>query len=302
MYLMKKSYLWFVIFIMAVATISAQQAPIIFDQPEGDDSADSGYYMFSGTASYMADDFTLDSQTTIGHISVKGHTSGNPLGYISKIKFYIYADNDGEPAGNPSIPGSSVWEVSVNTYDNALNLDIGENMGMQQYPYSFVLDIEETGSSLSLETGTYWLLVAPQIPGDYHEGSPVYWFWTTTSDPKGEKAKTINPSGDFGFGTDWYTLQSINGLAFTIYGLGELGVEKHKHSQLVHYVQDNRLYLESSSEIEEMKIYNLLGQEAISRFINKRSATINLDGLSKGLYMMKVKTHDDMNSYKFIKP
>lgn len=66
---------------------------------------------------------------------------------------------------------------------------------------------------------------------------------------------------------------------------------------------DNSLYLQATEALQEVQIYNLLGQELIS-MKNSNSSTfmsIDLEGVSAGVYMMKVTISGTTKAFKVVK-
>jgi hypothetical protein len=64
--------------------------------------------------------------------------------------------------------------------------------------------------------------------------------------------------------------------------------------------KDN-LNVSAVKPINKIEIYNLLGQQVVSRELNTNKAQINVSSLSKGLYVVKAFIDDAVGSYKFIK-
>jgi len=64
--------------------------------------------------------------------------------------------------------------------------------------------------------------------------------------------------------------------------------------------QDN-LKLSSAKPIENIQLYNILGQQVLNKDVNESKPNINVSNLSKGVYIMKVKIEDTVGSFKFIK-
>jgi len=64
--------------------------------------------------------------------------------------------------------------------------------------------------------------------------------------------------------------------------------------------KDN-LRLSSAKPIENVQLYNILGQQVLNKDVNESKPNINVSNLSKGVYIMKVKIEDTVGSFKFIK-
>lgn len=63
----------------------------------------------------------------------------------------------------------------------------------------------------------------------------------------------------------------------------------------------NVLNLSDSKAISEVKIFNLLGQEVISKIVNSNEVTIDMSSLSSGNYIAKVTSGDDIKVLKIVK-
>jgi len=63
----------------------------------------------------------------------------------------------------------------------------------------------------------------------------------------------------------------------------------------------NNLYLQSSQEVEEVKVFNMLGQEVINVLPNALTPTINVEPLQTGTYIMSVTINGETESFRFIK-
>jgi hypothetical protein len=64
---------------------------------------------------------------------------------------------------------------------------------------------------------------------------------------------------------------------------------------------DNTLNLTSIDTIEEVGIYNLLGQQVIGQRINANSSQLDISSLATGAYLMKVTVNGQVGTYKLIK-
>ena len=61
------------------------------------------------------------------------------------------------------------------------------------------------------------------------------------------------------------------------------------------------IQLSAVNPIQEIKIYNLLGQEIIQNTYNLHSAKVDVSNLNEGVYVLKVIINDSIGTYKFIK-
>lgn len=62
-----------------------------------------------------------------------------------------------------------------------------------------------------------------------------------------------------------------------------------------------QLHLENSSAINNIALYNTLGQEVLSTTLNDTKATLNVSALSDGVYFAKVQAGNEQKTIRFIK-
>ena len=63
----------------------------------------------------------------------------------------------------------------------------------------------------------------------------------------------------------------------------------------------NTLNLSYNQEISNVEVFNLLGQRVSSNVINANAAQIDMSNLSKGAYMVKVTSNNQLKTIKVIK-
>lgn len=64
---------------------------------------------------------------------------------------------------------------------------------------------------------------------------------------------------------------------------------------------NNVLNIDAKSSIENVSIYNLLGQEVMSETVNKQSTSLNIANLQSGVYVVKTAIDGNIASSKFVK-
>lgn len=82
-----------------------------------------------------------------------------------------------------------------------------------------------------------------------------------------------------------------------------LGTDEFEVSNVELYPNpaSNVLNIESKSTIERVSVYNLLGQEVISRTPNTESVTLDVASLQVGVYVVKTSIDGNISSTRFIK-
>ncbi|MGY6631549.1 MAG: S8 family serine peptidase [Wenzhouxiangella sp.] len=145
---------------------------------------------------YSAEVFELDEPATLGRLFFEGFVSGGlPLaGNTSGVRFAIYADAAGVPAGNPEDgENSALWSAELPNPVPGLDLANSD----------ISLDLIAAGLELpQLEAGRYWVTVAPEFPTPDPRWN---WFNATNGDIAGD-AQIISPGGVFGGIANWSSL------------------------------------------------------------------------------------------------
>lgn len=156
------------------------------------------------TGAYSAEAFTLNSETAIGGLFFEGFSTGGQAlaNLASDVRFYIYADDNGVPAGHPE-DGDDNELLSV-------ILPLGTT-GLQIDGSDIDLDLRRAGLDLPvLPAGTYWVSAAPTVAS-----AGVRWNWfNATTGPQADIAKIITPGAAFGGSFPAWTDLTAVGAAF----------------------------------------------------------------------------------------
>jgi|GEM_PF-1770541 hypothetical protein len=80
-----------------------------------------------------------------------------------------------------------------------------------------------------------------------------------------------------------------------------LGTISIKETPLSHYTQNNTLILESSVEMEEIGIFNILGKQIHFEKIKDLKKSIEISSLKSGVYIARLKINNTWQSFKFVK-
>ncbi|MCX7555928.1 hypothetical protein OS187_03690 [Xanthomonadaceae bacterium JHOS43] len=194
----------------AAAANAAKGGYLIWDQEVGGTNGIvSDLFTTLGNGVYTADDFVVGADQYLAEILTPGFWNNGDVSNATLIHWYIYPDDGGKPAGNPS-DGQNlhVWSMSLAPSDAAVTID--DN--------NITLDIVAAqGDTIALAAGRYWLVVAPQITTPLADR----WNWYQ-GNPQGEIAKLVDPGNLFGLNqTQWGDLSALvgwNGVAFTLTG------------------------------------------------------------------------------------
>ncbi len=188
---------------------------VLWDQPaSGTSGGVSDYSTTQNGGAYSANDFTLTSAAQVTSIFADGFDNSNTLVNQPSIRWVIYPNNAGVPAGHPQDGGGTeIWSFSA--APTAVGVDITNN--------KITLNLPAAGApALNLAPGTYWLVVYPTYNNNITAGSSPRWNWFMAA-PVGTPAKLIDPSNLFGAGittwTSWSSLSAtIQDLAFRLEG------------------------------------------------------------------------------------
>ena len=80
-----------------------------------------------------------------------------------------------------------------------------------------------------------------------------------------------------------------------------LGIEDNLFNNFNHYITNNNLVMSASSSLENIELYNLLGQEVFSKSLSNTNETINISSLDTGIYIAKVSIQEKSKSFKIVK-
>ena len=150
---------------------------------------------------YQADDFLVGiSGWNIKEIFIPGglFNGGTSLALATQLKFQIYADNAGIPAGDP-VNGGAVWSISLLPGDTQVTLLTGA--GGQ--PSNVRLQLT---NPVTLSAGRYWLVFYPVL--SYSTGGQYGRLVSETAN--GFDAVVTNPGGRFLFPQTWTSIQDVS--------------------------------------------------------------------------------------------
>lgn len=80
-----------------------------------------------------------------------------------------------------------------------------------------------------------------------------------------------------------------------------LNVRNPENIQFLYYVQNDNLNLQSSGNMEQIEIYNILGSLICSHDLKKSPPSIAISSLNTGLYIARLKINEKWHSFKFVK-
>lgn len=228
---------------------------IIWDNPVDDlgGIASSNFTPISSPV-YAAGNFNLFTDASVSLIYTPGFNSGGgaltPAGN-PELNFFIYEDDGGIPAGNPSDSiDNHEWSYSTTIDGDGVTITEGSTI---------TLDIlEATGESVSFEAGSYWLVVAPDA-NTANLGGVERWNWSQ-GNPIGAESQLIDPSDLFGGAfTDWIGIGTVIGdwthVAFRLEGSIDFPLSVNPRSGTVEGGPENAQTIAVTYSPEEAGIF-----------------------------------------------
>ena len=61
-----------------------------------------------------------------------------------------------------------------------------------------------------------------------------------------------------------------------------LSIEDNLFNKLSHYVANNQLVIDTGTSLENIQLYNLLGQQVLTKKLSNTNETINIESLDRG--------------------
>jgi hypothetical protein len=80
-----------------------------------------------------------------------------------------------------------------------------------------------------------------------------------------------------------------------------LSIEDNLFNNFNHYITNNELFMIASTSLENIQLYNLLGQQVLTKTLSNTNETINIASLDTGIYIAKVSIQGKSKSFKIVK-
>lgn len=265
-------------------------------------SMNSTYYIKDDSGIYSADDFMVgDEGVSIHSILFNGYQLNKSAStLIENVHLYFYLNENDLPQGSPEEPGSEFKKYSFD-YSDFLVEDGGEElMGMMTY----FLDIEEAiGEKIELEAGHYWLSIVFDIDIDIDDFDERF-EWTESLDTHLNDAKFISKA----IGIDTWSNTSVFGFdiasfSFTLYGEESILSNSNIGADYLKIYPNpatDAFYISGSQikQIQGIQAVNTIGQTFQLDYSNGK---IDVDHLTKGIYIINIQTSEGMVQHKLIK-
>lgn len=246
-------------------------------------------YVLSGQDWEYADDLVVPANTTFELEELYSEWRIDP-GHLPDedlIEVNIYKDNDGEPGElievaepfiivsliDPEVlEGTDLISLTVFWEDETVTLEAGEEDTSFWVGIHFPWEGKPGGATTAQVENGHEFVAYVEVEGTemWAPGSILF-----------ESGESLD-------------------LIFDFYGQCEtLDVEDFEMASFSHYVQNGQLFLQSDSTIENAVLYNLLGQQVVSSALNATSGSIDLSGLSSGVYLAKLNIDGQVKTLKF---
>lgn len=143
---------------------------------------------------------------------------------------------------------------------------------------------------------TYWIEIGLD---SMNHSSNIYWEYTEGTGIEG--APFVIYSGHT---ESWIFVEETREAVYQFIGECDvLGVSENTHDSFSFYPNptSNKLSLNAANNIDDVVIYNMLGQKVLETKIGATSSDISLSNLAKGPYIMNVSVEGQIGSYKILK-
>jgi len=223
-----------------------------------------------------ASDFNVEENEDFTITSLTFNAITTPGVPIDGVTIYFYEDTgDG--------PGTELGMQEVSEIEM---IPLGDYGGFDRFTVALDLNNPMEFQGVENATTTYWIgltldfseddLSFIEVTEEFDTDNATY-FYDSQTQTWTDGANPMWPSGGF-----MHAMVSLYGECSV------LAVEDFRLDSFTHFTQNNQLFLESKDHIQEVVIYNSLGQQVISEAVNATSGNINLTTLSAGVYLTKI--------------
>lgn len=258
-----------------------------------------------GTGVYCADWFDINSEVTLGELTIPGLNSEpgfiEPL--VTGFNVYIYEISGAIPAGNPELPGTGVLELG--DIDPA-HYTIVED-GVQSSIFTIDLTAANGGNQVVLPAGIYWMSVFPSVLGGPADAGRWNWYGSVSAFPNIEPV-IIDPSDLFGESLfEWTNIASVIGepfgsFAWTLKDEPTASIGDNLAEMIAIYPNPTtdvlNLNIPSNLEVSSVSMYDVLGKNVGAVYSN---GTINTSAFAQGVYTLRIETTSGTLTQKVVK-
>lgn len=206
---------------------TGSQTAVLLDLPATNSGERAQFFTSFSGGEYVAEDFLVPGNASITTLRANGFVLPGGInlagvgGVARGADFFVYADDEGVPAGAPELGGSTppIW-----TFSSLFASPGVPTPGINMSNNNIVLDLAAASApALNLTPGRYWVIIVPRLSGNGSGGTAAnaLWAWRSTGAiSEGAPPVTIFPLlGD----TDWLPTGS-SGMSTTITATVACGV------------------------------------------------------------------------------
>ncbi len=267
--------------------------------PGGAMTGDRAAKAANGDVFTSASSFVLNQSAQITKITIYGASTAQQFPALSTgLQLHIYADNNGEPAGNPILQTGTPIIVA----DLSSNSPGYELISLPSSFYEYRIDFTQIpGTHILNANTTYWIyfvakLNLPQITPS--TTNHFAWYNAATGTPVKKLLCNISAAP---FCHNWLSAGN-SGSAFKIEGTNELGTEDvlFDNSPILIYPNPTHdlIHISTNEKIKSGKLYDVSGK--LINF-NLSDKSFNISHLPSGNYFLHVETETQKVVKKIMK-
>lgn len=310
---MMKTILFLMTIPLCIVSFNTYAQTVVIDRPVNEDMYVLSTKGTDGSIFVSADSFEITEEVAIGEFDVPGGLTTN-IGYLGNLEvgfnIYIYEDDNGVPAGDPTQPGTGILELSdispiyYTKYEN----------GLAHYNRTDFNRIQVTdangGEQVVLQPGTYWVCFFLTVEGEATGIGSWGWkgSWNPYPMPPIEPV-IIDPYDHYELGyTSWTNLSGILGGsypsgAWTMRSEEKLGTKENALSKVGVYPNPStgivNVSIPSDIKVHKSGLFDMTGKKIENiKLINN---SINISSLSQGVYLLRVETSKGVLVRKIIR-
>ncbi len=282
----------FLIAALLIGATSMVAQNVVIDRPDNLTNSIIATQGNDGTGVYCADQFELTGDTAIGAIQIFGTNSGGTdLGAVLLgLNIFIYADESGLPAGDPTLPGTGIVELADIDLANVIVNEDGAGNS------NFTVNVTSAngGTEITLPAGTYWLAAFPSVD-NAPAGTPGRWNWGLSDALPAVEPVLIDPFDLFGAGIlTWSNIAGLigdtaTGMAWTLFdgeilSVGDntiegLRVGPNPTSDILNITTNG------SVRVSEVSLYDITGKLIMTQ---EEGGILDISRMNTGVYFAEI--------------
>lgn len=193
------------------------------------------------------------------------------------------------------------FQFATNTNDgnqNGCNTDDMQGIWFKLYSYN----VGEISSQLGFNPSDSVIITYSAANGNATQGSDLTYIDTADNTCGFSNFSRLVTEPNTYYYIFVYSQHDINDILFNL-DEDVLAVKEKSIESFKYYPNPikNEINLSAKTTIDQVSIFNLLGQSVYSEKINNTKSSINLSSLQKGMYIMTVTAEGNTASYKIIK-